>query len=367
MGHFMVTRQQSATRATRAALPAIGALALLLTHAVSVMAAEGRVIRITTAAAQRTAVEQTEWAVGVIESRVSAQVAAEVAGKVVKVLADEGQGVEAGQALVEIEPRQYQYSQDADQAEVGRLSALLRNKQQELDRARKLVAERLIAAEQVDAIEADLDALKQQLAGARANVAESERRLDKTRVTAPVKAEIAERLVDVGDFVQAGTVVFDVVDIEHLRVKLPFPEYRAPELAVGQDVRLSSAAAGAEVVKTRISEVRPSVNPANRSITVIVDFDNPGRWRPGASVRAEVVLAVRKDAVTVPQVAVVRRPVGDVAYVIKDGKAEERPVRRGLRSGTMVEILDGLEPGEIVAVDGAGFLTQGVRVDVAGG
>jgi multidrug efflux pump subunit AcrA (membrane-fusion protein) len=109
------------------------------------------------------------------------------------------------------------------------------------------------------------------------------------------------------------------------------------------------------------------VNPANRSITVIVDFDNPGRWRPGASVRAEVVLAVRKDAVTVPQVAVVRRPVGDVAYVIRDGKAEERPVKRGLRSGTMVEILDGLEPGEIVAVDGAGFLTQGVSVDIAGG
>jgi multidrug efflux pump subunit AcrA (membrane-fusion protein) len=199
----MVTQRQSVTRAGRAAVPAIGALALLLTHAASVRAAEGRVIRITTAAAQRTAVEQTEWAVGVIESRVAAQVAAEVAGKVVKVLADEGQGVEAGQVLAEIEPRQYRYSQDADQAEVGRLSALLRNKQQELDRARKLVAERLIAAEQVDAIEADLDALKQQLEGARAKVAESERRLDKTRVTAPVKAEIAERLVDVGDFVQA--------------------------------------------------------------------------------------------------------------------------------------------------------------------
>jgi RND family efflux transporter MFP subunit len=311
-------------------------------------------------------VEQTEWAVGVIESRLSAQVAAEVAGKIVKVLADDGQAVEAGQVLAEIEPKQYRFSQEADLAEVGRLSALLRNKQLELDRARKLVAERLIAAEQVDSIEADLDALKQQLEGARANVAESGRKLDKTRVTAPVRAEIAERLVDVGDFVQAGTVVFDVIDVEHLRVKLPFPEYRAPDLAVGQTVRLTSAAAGQDVVKTTITEVRPSVNPANRSITAIVDFDNPGRWRPGASVRAEVVLAVRADAVTVPQVAVVRRPVGDVVYVIRGGKAEERPVRRGLRSGAMVEIVEGLKAGETVAVDGAGFLTQGGRVDVAG-
>jgi RND family efflux transporter MFP subunit len=120
-------------------------------------------------------------------------------------------------------------------------------------------------------------------------------------------------------------------------------------------------------VASTITEVRPSVNPANRSITVIVDFDNPGSWRPGASVRADVVLAVRPDAVTVPQVAIVRRPVGDVVYVIRDGKAEERPVKRGLRSGARVEILEGLAAGEVVAVDGAGFLTQGAGVDVAGG
>jgi RND family efflux transporter MFP subunit len=328
--------------------------------------AQGRVIRITTARAESSAVEQTEWAVGVIESRLSAQVAAEVTGTVVRVLADEGQGVRAGQVLAEIETQQYQLGRDADQAEAGRLTALLKNKQMELDRARKLVAERLIAAEQVDGIESELDALTQELEGARARVAESGRRLGKTRVTAPVDAEIAERLVDSGDFVQAGTVAFDLVDVQHLRVKLPFPEYRAPSLRVGQKVRLSSAAAGSGIVTAAVTEVRPSVNPANRSITVIVDFDNPGGWRPGASVRADVVLAVRQNAVTVPQVAIVRRPVGDVVYVINDGKAEERPVKRGLRSGKMVEVLEGLKAGEVVAVDGAGFLTQGGSVDVAG-
>jgi RND family efflux transporter MFP subunit len=341
-------------------------LGLALAFALGTAHGQGRVVRVTTAQAQKAAVEQTEWTVGVIESRLSAQVAAEVPGKVVRVLADEGQAVRAGQVLAEIETRQYQLGQEADQAEAGRLEALLRNKQMELDRARKLVAEKLVAAEQVDAIESELDALRQQLEGARARVAESERRLGKTRVSAPVDAEIAERLVDVGDFVQAGTVAFEVIDVEHLRVKLPFPEYRAPALAVGQKVRLSSAAAGPAPIGAAVTEVRPSVNPANRSITIIVDFDNPGGWRPGASVRAEVVLAVRSDAVTVPQVAVVRRPVGDVVYVIRDGKAEERPVKRGLRSGTTVEILEGLAPGEVVAVDGAGFLTQGGSVDVAG-
>ncbi len=341
-------------------------LAVALAAAAGTAAAQGRVIRITTAEAKQATIEQTEWAVGVIESRLSAQVAAEVAGKVVRVLADEGQGVEAGQVLAEIESRQYHLSQDADQADAGRLSALLRNKQLELDRARQLVAERLVAAERVDGIEAELDALKQQLEGARAQVGESDRRLGKTRITAPVRAEIAERLIDVGDYVQVGTVAFDLIDVQHLRVKLPFPEYRAPELSAGLKVRLTSAAAGDQAVESTITEIRPSVNPANRSVSVIIDFDNPGIWRPGASVRAEVVLSLRENSVTVPQVAVVRRPVGDVVYVIKDKKAEERLVRRGLRSGAMAEILDGLKAGEIVAVDGAGFLTQGGSVAVVG-
>jgi len=65
-------------------------------------------------------------------------------------------------------------------------------------------------------------------------------------------------------------------------------------------------------------------------------------------------------------VACVRRPVGEVVYAITDKKAEERPVQRGLRSGDDVEILEGLKAGETVAVDGAGFLTQGVSVEVAG-
>jgi RND family efflux transporter MFP subunit len=119
-------------------------------------------------------------------------------------------------------------------------------------------------------------------------------------------------------------------------------------------------------VTSTISEIRPSVNPANRSVTVIVDFDNPGNWRPGASVRAELVLAVRENAVMVPQVAVVRRPAGDVVYVVKDGKAEERLVQRGQRNGDSLEIIDGLTAGERVAVHGAGFLTQGAAVEVMG-
>ncbi|MCC5795499.1 MAG: efflux RND transporter periplasmic adaptor subunit [Chromatiales bacterium] len=325
-----------------------------------------RAVRVTTMAAEATRIEETEWAVGVIESRRSPRIAAEVAGQVRRLHVDEGQRVRAGQLLAEIDDAQYRYERTAQQAEVGRLEAQIRNRELDLGRARRLVDERLVAAEQVDGLEAELDALREQLRGAEARVADSERRLARTRVQSPVDAEVAARLIDEGDFVSTGTVAFDLVDVDNLRIRLPFPEYLATELRAGLPVRLTSAAAGEAEVEATITEVRPGIDPASRSLVVIVDFANPGGWRPGASVRAEVVLSVREQAVTVPQVAVVRRPAGEVVYVVNEGRAEERLVRRGLRSGRMVEILEGLSPGDTVIVDGAGFLTQGTPVDVAG-
>jgi RND family efflux transporter MFP subunit len=357
----MVTQSPRENPGWRAAL-------LLAAVCCSQALAQGRVIRITTAAAERTAVEDIEWAVGVIESRRSPQIAAQVAGQVVAVYVDEGQGVEAGDLLAKIDNREYRLKTAEDQTEVGRLSALLGKQELELQRARKLFAEKLIAEDQVDSIAADLEALKEQLEGAKARVADSERRLAETALTAPVRSEIAARNIDVGDYVQVGTVAFDLIDVQNLRVRLPFPEYRAPKLETGLAVRLRSVAAGEEAVTTNVTDIRPSVNPANRSITVIVDFENPGRWRPGASVRAEVVLAVREDAVMVPQISIVRRPAGDVVYVIDgQGIAKERPVTRGQRDGSLVEIVDGLQHGERVAVDGAGFLTDGSRVEIVEG
>jgi RND family efflux transporter MFP subunit len=327
--------------------------------------AEGRVVRITVATVARQPVEETEWAVGVIESRAAPPVAAEVAGKVVRLAVDEGATVEKGATLAELDSKQYRFGNSADQSEVVRLVALTKNKQSEFERAKRLQAEKLISQEQLETVATDLDALKAQVDGARARAGDSSRRLGEARIVAPFKGEVAKRYVDVGAYVQVGAPVFDLVDTEHLRVRLPFPEYRAPRLKPGLTVRLTSAAATGPPVTAKIGELQPGVNRNNRSLTVIVDFTNPGDWRPGASVRADVVLETRANALMVPQVAVVRRPAGDVLYVINANKVREQLVRRGQRNGKLVEILEGLKGGEKIAVDGAGFLTNGATVAIA--
>lgn len=326
---------------------------------------QGRVIRVTTTQAERMNVEQVETAVGIIESRRSPQVSAQVAGEVIEVLVDEGQAVEAGAVLARIDAEQYRIAKSASESESRRLEALHAQKKREAARSRRLFADKLIAEDQLEAIEGEFAALTEQLAGSRTQVADSQRRLAQTRLVAPVRAEIAARHIDVGDYLQTGAVAFDLIDVENLRVRLPLPEYRAPLLRPGLAVRLSSPVSDGPPVVTEITDIRPGINPANRSVSLIVDFVNPGDWRPGASVRAEVVLATRANVVIVPQVSVVRRPVGDVVYVLEGQRVVEQPVERGQRSGGSVEIRAGLNGAETVVVDGAGFLTGGSEVSIA--
>ena len=328
------------------------------------LSAQGRVIRVTTANVERIDIEQIETAVGIIESRRSPQVATEVAGEIVAVYVEEGEGVEAGALLAEIDNEQYRLAKTADEAEVRRLEALHAQKSRELRRARELFADNLVAQDQLENTEGELVALTEQLAGARIQVADSQRRLSKTRLVAPVRAEISTRNIDVGDYLQTGSIAFDLIDIENLRVRLPFPEYRAPQLRQDLLVRLSSPVSGGAPVETRITDIRPSVNPSNRSITVICDFVNPGDWRPGASVRAEVIIEARLNVMSVPQISLVRRPAGDVVYVLEDDVVREQPVERGQRNGRFVEIRTGLSGNETVVADGAGFLTDGSTVTV---
>jgi membrane fusion protein, multidrug efflux system len=172
---------------------------------------------------------------------------------------------------------------------------------------------------------------------------------------------VAERLVSEGDYVSAGTVILEIPRADRLQVRIPLPEAAAERLALGMLVRLKTV--GAETpVEAQITHIHPHVASSNRTITVVAEIDNPGGWRPGSSVTAEVVMDAR-DAIVVAPTSVVRRLTGNVIYVVDDGVARERAVTVGRRTRDQVEITSGITAGDRVIVDGAGFLSEGSRID----
>ncbi len=145
-------------------------------------------------------------------------------------------------------------------------------------------------------------------------------------------------------------------------VRLPFPEHVATRLKPGQTVTLTSFA-GDKTVQGRIREIRPPLNVTTQTRDVIVTVVNAG-WHPTGSIRGEVSLGVRRNARIVPEQAVVLRPAGSVVYVIEGDVAKQRRVATGIASDGTIEIVEGVQPEETVAVDGATLLSDNAKVNI---
>lgn len=325
-------------------------------------AAPVRATRVTVTQATVRPLEITDRAVGWLEAKSAPQLPAEVDGRLLEVLVDTGDRVTQGQVLARIDPEPYRLAKQAAAADVARLRALLDNAQRQLRRQQQMLAENFVTEAAVEQAQAELAALEEQLKAAQAKLDNAERDLANTTVRAPASGFIDRRLVAAGDYVSRGRPLFALVGGERLQVRLPFPETLADRLRVGLPVRLSTPLS-AEVVNGTIQELRPAVAQGSRAIEAIVELPRPEGWRPGASVRGEVVLATR-EAVVVPEIAVVERPAGRTVYEIADGKARARVVKTGIVVDGAVEIVEGLAPATAIAVDGAGFLSDGAPVEV---
>jgi RND family efflux transporter MFP subunit len=328
-------------------------------------AAGARAVLIGAAPVQPQTLEIYEEVVGSLENAIDPKIGAEVAGRVTRVLGFTGMKVKRGDLLAEIDARDFEIQSRADAAEVKRLQALLENQERVVARQQKLVAQGFISQNALDEALAQRTVLREQLSAARARAESTGRSLGKTRVVAPIDGEIESQVVATGDYVKVGDPLFTLVGMSRLRAHLLFPESAAGRIRPGLKVRLESPAAPGSFIETRIDEIKPTVNAGNRALDAIVRFDNDGAFRGGGSVNARVVIGVKESALMVPEQSVVLRPAGKVVYVVKERRVAQRVVQTGLRQDGLQEITQGLAAGEIIATDGAGFLSDGAAVNLA--
>lgn len=322
-----------------------------------------RATAVTATEVQSQTVERTEMAVGRLRAITAPAISAETAGRIARIHADVGERVEAGDLLADIDPEVQRIAVSSARAERARLQALRANQQRQVQRFERLAAQQSVAEDRLDEAETQLESIAAQLEAAQARFEDAEYSLAQTRITSPVDGIVQARLVSVGDYVSAGARVYELVATGALRAFLPLPEHLQDRIAIGQSVRLSVPARPDEQLEAEVSDLRPIVGEGSRAIELIVDLDNLGNWRPGGSVTAQIVLEQREGLV-VPPTSVVRRPDGEVVYIVDGERAKERKVQIGLRGDGWIEITDGVEADERVVVDGAGFLSDGALLDV---
>jgi RND family efflux transporter MFP subunit len=193
----------------------------------------------------------------------------------------------------------------------------------------------------------------------------AEKRLGDTTVKAPLAGFIARRHVSAGEFVKDNTPLFTIVVTNPLKYAGTVPERQAPELKVGQALRLTVEAYGDRAFAGTITRLAPAVDVATRTLAVEARVPNDGAMlRPGFFAKGNVLTREDPSVVVVPVDALMNVVGLNKVFVIADGKAQERQVRPGARQGGTLEILQGVKAGEAVATSNLPALYNGAPIAV---
>ena len=309
----------------------------------------GMQITVETMVAAPSRLESTVDAVGTVLADASAVLRAEVPGQVVERHFVEGQEVKQGDALFSIEATIFQAELNEAKANVEQSEAAYR-------RAEQLVNDQLVSATEFDTARADYN-----VAIARLRSAES--RFSKTVVRAPFDGTVGLRRINVGDFATVGQELVNVVRLDPLRVDFSVPEILLSRIQPGQNIHVTVGAFRDEIFEGEVVAIDPQIDVVGHSMAIRARLPNSDlKLRPGLFAQVAVSLAVKPNALMVPEEAI--WPIGQdkILYIVKDGVANQRIVTIGDRKPGYVEIVEGLEEGEEFVVAGQMKLYPGAAV-----
>ena len=322
-------------------------------------------VRVTSSLPDTRDIDYVLSALGSIESISSPTLSAETAGRITEISADVGMPVESGQLLARIDDTLHRIQAEEAKAEFTRLSVMVENQGSEVNRLKRLASSQSVSKDQLEDQQDQLRMMTAQQEVAQKRWEHAKHLASMTQLHAPHAGAIAQRHVSLGDYVSPGQPLFDLVATGRLRARLAFPEQDASAITKGLEVQLRSPVVPGEVAIGHITQVNPRIKVVNRSIEVLVEFDNPGGWYPGGSVDAELVVSRKTDAVTVPRMAVVVREGRDVVFVVTDERrASARPVTLGWQEPGWIEVTSGLLASDLIITEGAALLSNGSALDL---
>ncbi|MCC5996971.1 MAG: efflux RND transporter periplasmic adaptor subunit [Oceanicaulis sp.] len=317
----------------------------------------GRAMPVAVTSAEPREFAEVVEALGTANANESVVITATVTDRISRIAFDSGDRVSAGDILVELA--------DAEAAAgLTEARAALREAQRELDRTRDL-AERGIASR------ARLDELTSNMERARARVAGLEARVAERIIRAPFDGVVGLRNVSLGQLVRPGDVVAQLDDVSIIKLDFNLPERFLSVLEPGMSVHARTAAFSGTVFSGEIVNISSRIDPVVRTVTVRAEIDNSdNRLLPGMLMTVELRRDVR-ERLAAPETAITRTGDRVTVFVVReeDGRASavQRTVRLGQRQSGYFEVLDGLQPGELIVVHGVHRLRDGMPVRIQNG
>ena len=275
----------------------------------------------------------------------------EIDGVIEKIDFEEGDEITKGKRLVDISTKEHRLKlkiaiTDSNLADIN------------IKRDEILAAQNLIS-------NAQLDQTRTRAESASLNKELAEISLNKSLISSPLKGTIKTRHIKVGEFVRKGDKLVEILDIDRILVKVNIPEQEILSIQVGQNVEVALYIMEKKTFLGRVKNIGLEADSSNRTFPVEILVDNKERQlRAGMLARATFTKNVDQDQIVIPRHTVLERDQGRVVYVFEDGKAFRRDITIGLSQQDQVQVVQGLNKGELIVVEGHTKLTDGEEVNV---
>lgn len=286
-----------------------------------------------------------------LEAEQEAMVVSKVRGIIKEILVEEGDVVKEGQTIAKIEDQQYRI-------EAERAKSMMDRLYNDFKRGEELFQKKAISAEEFENKRFEYEAQKSAYELAKLNVGY-------TSIISPIKGVVSERLIKKGNMIGIDQEVFKVTDFDPLQAILHVPEHEMAKINPNQIAEIKIDALPGKTFNAHVERISPIVDPTSGTfkVTVVIDGKNT-KLKPGMFGRIRIMYDTRTNTRLIPKAAVITEDSEQAVYVIRDSLAYKKVVLTGYVNGTNIEIIEGLDDGEMVVTTGQGSLTDSAKVNV---
>jgi len=358
------------------------------------------VVSVEAATVVRRTIQEKITADAILFPRDKAAIVPKVSAPIEKFYVERGSHVHAGQLLATIENKDVSATVTENQGAYEQAETAYDSAQQSAPQELKLAKEQLDAAQQVfDSREAlyrqgamakkdvedarvaltqarnqyrlaekqfSLKAAKGGLTAAKGKLNGAEAQLSYTKIVSPIAGVVTDRPFYAGETPPSGSPILTVMDVSSVVARARVSPQQAAEIRIGDAASIASGE-GQPATAGKVVVVSPTLDPNSTTVQVWIQAQNPGeRLKPGATVTVSVVAKTVNDALVVPADAILSSPDGasSVMVIGPDGTARQTKVETGIRDGSEVQVVSGLQPGQEVVTKGAYGLPDGTKVTV---
>ncbi|TWH46119.1 RND family efflux transporter MFP subunit [Sporomusa sp. KB1] len=306
---------------------------------------------------------------GEVRGRYESQLAFQVGGKIIRRSVDLGATVQAGEVLMQLEPKDLQQAANSSSAQLMAAQAQLKLAESNLSRYRQLYEQAAVSRAQFDQYQNSYDVALAEVHRAAAQHEQGANKLDYTLLVADQPGVIAAIGAEIGQVVSAGQTVLTIVRDGEREIEISIPENRLEDLRQATQCKVTFWALPSITVDGSIREIAPMANATSRTYKVRITLVTPPPEVKLGMTAAVLVTAADQQAaaITIPLSALYQTGDTPRVWVVKDNTVGLRPVTVGVGSSDTIQVLAGLQPGETIVTAGVHKLRDGQQIRIASG